>query len=139
MEQDIIKGIARALIGAFGNGHTVYTEKVRQGLKTPCFFVKCESCLEIPFPMGRFFRENIFSVTFYPESGADEKKECARAAEKLFGCLEYITVSGDLTRGSKMKCGIEDGVLKLTLHYDMFVYKPGEKTPKMGELHYKRK
>lgn len=71
MEQDIIKGIARALIGAFGNGHTVYTEKVRQGLKTPCFFVRCESCLEIPFPMGRFFRENIFSVTFYPESEED--------------------------------------------------------------------
>lgn len=138
MQQEIIKGISKALSAEFGSTYTVYAEKVKQGAQKPCFFIKCESTAEIPFPMGRYFRENVFSVSYYPKSEQDEKRDCVRTAERLFGCLEYITVSGDATRGSKMSCQIEDGVLKFTLHYDMFVYKPKEKIPKMGELHYKR-
>ncbi|MBD5114516.1 MAG: hypothetical protein HDT46_04835 [Ruminococcaceae bacterium] len=138
MQQEIIKGISKALNAEFGSMYTVYAEKAKQGVQKPCFFIKSESTAEIPFPMGRYFHENIFSVTFYPKNEAEEKIDCVRTAERLFGCLEYITVSGDLTRGSKMSCRIEEGVLKFTLHYDMFVYKPKEKTPKMGELHYNR-
>ncbi|MCM1055215.1 MAG: hypothetical protein NC394_06805 [Bacteroides sp.] len=137
MREEITKGIAGALSAEFGSMYTVYAERVRQGVRKPCFFIECESTAEIPFPMGRYFRESIFSVTFYPE-GKDEKRECIRTAERLFGCLEYITVGGDLTRGSKMSCAVEDGVLKFTLHYDMFVYKLGERTPKMEELHYNK-
>lgn len=137
MEALIINGIAKALSSEFGDKYTVYAEKVKQGVRKPCFFISRESVCEIPFPMGRYFRENIFSVTFYPE-GKDEKRECVGTAERLFRCLEYIFVGNDLTRGSKMSCNIEEGELRFTLHYDMFVYKPAEPIPKMGELHYIR-
>ena len=138
METQIINGISKALSLEFGGKYTVYAEKVKQGLQKPCFFINRESVCEIPFPMGRYFRENIFSVTFYP-AGEDEKRECVRTAERLFQCLEYIYVGNDLTRGGKMSCNIEEGVLKFTLHYDMFVYRPAEPIPKMGELHYLRR
>lgn len=137
MKAQIITGIAKALTSEFGDKYTVYAEKVKQGLRKPCFFISLDSICEIPFPMGRYFRENIFTVTFYPE-GEDEKRECIRTAERLFQCLEYIYAGNDLTRGSKMSCNIEDGVLKFTLHYDMFVYKPREPIPKMGDLRYIR-
>ena len=38
-------------------------------------------------------------------------------------CLEYITVTGDLVRGTKMKYEIIDGVLNFFVNYDLFVYK----------------
>jgi len=137
METEIIKGIAKALSSEFGGKYTIYAEKVKQGIRKPCFFINRESVCEIPFPMGRYFRENIYAVTFYP-NGEDEKRECIRTAERLFQCLEYIYVGGDLTRGSKMSCNIDEGVLKFTLHYDMFIYRPKEPVPKMGELRYIR-
>ena len=138
MELLITNGIAKALSMEFGNKYTVYAEKVRQGIQKPCFFIERESTCEIPFPMKRYFRENIFSVTYYPE-GEDEKRDCVRTAERLYQCLEYIYAGSDLTRGTKMSCQIEEGILKFTLHYDMFIYKPTEPIPKMGELHYIRR
>ena len=37
--------------------------------------------------------------------------------------LEYITVTGDLVRGIKMKYEVVDGVLNFFVNYDLFVYK----------------
>mgnify|MGYP000801805600 FL=1 len=44
-------------------------------------------------------------------------------------CLEWITVTGDLVRGSKMKSEIVDGVLNFFVNYDMFVYRKVDSVP----------
>ena len=52
--------------------------------------------------------------------------ECHAAAERLEFCLEWITVTGDLVHGTKMKYEIVDGVLNFFVNYDMFVYRRSE-------------
>lgn len=139
MQREIIKGIAKAIQNEFGNAYTVYSEKVRQGVRKPCFFINGERFGEIPYIMGRYMKENAFLVSFYPQDFGDdgEKDQCGKAAERLFKCLEYIIVDGNLTRGSKMSGEIRDGVLKFSVNYDMFVVKPKEEIPAMENLDFR--
>lgn len=111
---------------------------MKQGTEKPCFFIKSESVCEIPFPMGRYFRENIFSVTYYPE-GENKNRECASVLERLYRCLDYISLPDGSARGSHMGCTVDDELLKFTVHYDMFVYKSKEPVSKMERLHYNQK
>ncbi len=138
MENKIINAIAKALSSEFGSKYTVYAEKVKQGAKKPCFFISPESVCEIPFPMGRYFRENIFSVSYSPE-GENNNREYGSVLERLYRCLEYISLPDGLTRGSHMSCTADGELLKFTVHYDMFVYKPKEPVSKMERLHYNQK
>ncbi|MCD8067764.1 MAG: hypothetical protein LUE87_02510 [Lachnospiraceae bacterium] len=41
-------------------------------------------------------------------------------------CLEWITVDGDLLRGTQMHYEIEDNVLLFFVNYDLFVFKEQE-------------
>ena len=43
--------------------------------------------------------------------------------EQLHSALEYITVDGDLIRGTDMHCEFVDDVLNFFVNYDMYVYK----------------
>ena len=55
--------------------------------------------------------------------------ECHAVAERLEFCLEWITVTGDLVRGTKMKYEVVDGVLNFFVNYDLFVYKVADSIP----------
>ena len=50
MIKEIIEAISIALNEEFGDSYTIYTENVKQGLKTPCFFVLCIN------PTNKIFR-----------------------------------------------------------------------------------
>ena len=54
-------------------------------------------------------------------------------AERLYWCLEWISVAGDLTRGTQMRYEVIDNVLHFFVNYDMFVYRL-DNTPAMSEL-----
>lgn len=42
MENDIVKGIAKALRDTFGPGYRIYQNDIEQGFQTPCFsFSRC--------------------------------------------------------------------------------------------------
>ena len=71
----------------------------------------------------RYFRENQFCLQYFPTDKDRAKEECNAVAERLFSCLEYINVTGDLVRGTKMNCEVVDGVLNFFVNYDLFVYK----------------
>ena len=49
-------------------------------------------------------------------------------------CLEYITVDGDLTRGTGMNGELVDNVLSFFVNYDMFVIKEQESEPTMETI-----
>ena len=70
---------------------------------------------------------------YFPASNLEPKQECYGVAERLYDCLEHITVQGSTSRGTQMKFTVEDGVLIFLVNYDMFVYKV-EETTAMGEL-----
>ena len=54
--------------------------------------------------------------------------------ERLFNCLEYITVGEDLIRGSKMSSEIVDGVLNSFVNYDLFTLRLRNKEDAMHEV-----
>ena len=44
-------------------------------------------------------------------------------AQRLFACLEMITVDSDLMRGTEMNADISDEVLTFTVNYNFFSYR----------------
>ena len=63
-----------------------------------------------------------------------EKEECNTVTERLFNCLEYITVGEDLIRGSKMNAEIVDGILNFFVNYDLFTLRLRNKEDAMDEV-----
>lgn len=133
MINSIIEGISISLNAEFGDNYTTYTESVEQDLKEPCFFVFCINPTNRVFLGKRYFKTNQMCIQYFPADKDRKKEECNAVSERLFDCLEYITVSGDLVRGTKMNAEMVDGVLNFFVNYDFFVYKKEDTVP-MEEL-----
>ena len=123
MINSIIESISIALNAEFGDEYTTYTESVEQGLNEPCFFVSCINPANRIFLGNRYFRRNQFCLQYFPADEDRAREECNAVAERLFSCLEYITVTGNLVRGTNMNYEVTDGVLSFFVNYDLFVYK----------------
>ncbi|MDE7322781.1 MAG: hypothetical protein K2N73_08575 [Lachnospiraceae bacterium] len=134
MINSIIESVSTSLSAEFGDGFTIYTELLEQGFDRPCFFVFCSSAANQLIHGNRYFRENRFCIRYVPSDKEQENKECNAAAERLYCCLEYITVSGKKVRGTKMKCEAADGVLNFYVNFDLFVYREKEPVPVMAEV-----
>lgn len=133
MINSIIEAISITLNGEFGDSYKTYTQDVKQGLNEPCFFVVCINPTHRLFRGKRYFKENQFCIQYFPQHKQRANEECNAVADRLFFCLEYVTVTGDLVRGTKMRSEIVDGILNFFVNYDLFVYKEAEETP-MEEL-----
>jgi hypothetical protein len=127
MLNDIIKGIGKAIKTEFGDGYTIYPEQVKQGLKDPCFFISCLNPTNKLFLGRRYFRQNKFSIQYLPAlKNNNKKQECNDFAERLYSCLEYISITDGLIRGSKMSAEQVDDALHFFVNYDAFVYRVSE-------------
>ena len=133
MINSIIAAISIALNAEFGDEYNIYTEEVKQGLEEPCFFVFCINPTSRPLLGKRYLRENQFCLQYFPADMERAHEECNAVAERLYLALEYISVAGNLTRGTQMRCEVIDNVLNFFVNYDMFVYRPDD-TPAMVEL-----
>lgn len=133
MINSIIESISISLNAEFGDEYTTYTESVEQGLKEPCFFVFCINPTNRIYLGKRYFRENQFCIQYFPADKSRTQEECNAVVERLFSCLEYVNVTGDLVRGTKMRSETVDGVLNFFVNYDLFVYKVAE-SDSMEEL-----
>lgn len=126
MLNETIDGICEVLAEAFPS-ITIYTEQVKQGLKTPCFIISCVNPSNKHVRAERYRRNNLFSVQYIPQSGLDAKAECCIVLDALYQSLEYINISGDLTRGTGMSAEFTDGVLTFFVNYNMFVRRKNQK------------
>lgn len=134
MISSIIKGISVAINAEFGDRYTIYTESIEQGLKEPCFFISCLNPTNKVFFGERYFRTNQMCIQYIPTNTSVEKEECNAVAERLFNCLEYITVGEDPVRGSKMNSEIVDGILNFFVNYDLFIMKLKNEEVAMNEI-----
>lgn len=129
----LIKGISKALDAEFGDDYEIHMEEIKQGLKGSCFFIQCINPANDLFLGRRYFRTNQFCIQYFPKSNKKES-ECNSVLVRMFECLEYITVEGDLMRGNAMHGEVVDGVLNFFINFDCFVYKlPSDETP-MGDM-----
>lgn len=128
----IIDAISISINAEFGDGYEIYTESLEQGLNEPCFSIFCLNPTNELYRGKRYYRTNQFCIQYFPSTG-EPKGECNAVLERLYDCLELITVDNELTRGKRMKGEIVDGVLSFFINYDMFVYK-AENQDVMEEL-----
>ena len=125
MINSIIAGISTTLDGAFG--YEVYGDEIKQGLKEPCFFIKCLNPTNNLFLGKRYFRKNNFVIQYFPKSEHSQNAECYAVGEELMQHLELIPVLDAVLRGTEMNYEMVDGVLNFFVNYNCFVYKVDEK------------
>lgn len=130
----IIKGIGIELNAEFGDDYAIYAESVEQGLEEPCFFISCINPTSRVFLGNRYFKTNQMCIQYFPTGSGRKKAECNAVSERLFNCLEYISVSEDLVRGTKMTAETADGVLNFFVNYDLFVRKAADDEEALEEI-----
>jgi len=130
MINSIIEAISISLNEEFGDGYETHMEEIKQGLKEPCFFITCLNPTTELFLGKRYFRTNQFCVQYFPETN-EKQRECNGVAERMWQCLEYITIYGEdkPIMGTKMKYEVVDGVLNFFVNYDCFIRKIEQQTP----------
>lgn len=126
----IVDGICKALSEEFGSDYEIYTEDVHEGLVEPCFTVRLLKPSQEQFLNNRYYQTHLFCIHYFPKSD-DANDECFDVSDRLNECLEYITVDGDLIRGTNMNSEMTDGVLSFFVNYDMFVIKKRDEVPVM--------
>lgn len=134
MTGQIIEAIGIALNAEFGDGYRIYPELTEQELERPCFFVYSLEASCNVYRGRRYLSKNLFIVQYFP-SGTQIEAECNAVAQRLFGCLEFITFVGEDApiMGTKMVAKVEDGRLFFRVNYDLFLLQEEEIEP-MEEL-----
>ena len=120
--QKLIDAIAEALFQEFGSTYEIYTEKVEQGLNTPCFMIRCVNPTKNIHLGVRYKRTNQFVIQYIP-STLEAYEECVSVLEKLFECLEDVTLDGKPVHGTELNGEVTDGILNFKVNYDGFVVK----------------
>lgn len=138
MINKIIGAISISLNSEFGDDYEIYTEKIEQGLKEPCFSVLCLNPTNDLFRNNKYFRNNQFCIQYFPSTD-EPKAECNTVLERLFSCLEQITIvenetTSSLVRGSRMNGEMVDDVLNFFVNFNMFVYKVESPADSMENL-----
>lgn len=129
----LIEAISIALHTEFGDEYEIHMEEMKQDLKEPCFFIMCLNPTTELFLGKRYFRKNQFSIQYFPKSQQNIQRECSEVAERMFWCLEYISIDGDKLQGIKMRYEVVDEILNFFVNYDGFVYKV-EQEEQMGQM-----
>lgn len=122
MIQEMITGIAGQLRTVYPEeSYQIYSEAVEQNLTRPCFFILPLVTEQVKQIGPRYRREQSFQVQYFPLSSDGAYQEMDQVADRLFQLLEYITVSGDLLRGSGMRYEKVDGVLQFSVQYNFYL------------------
>lgn len=134
MIEKLIAAISIALGLEFGEGYTKYKEYVTQGIKEPCFFITCVNPSVKAFPNSRYRNHFMFHIQYLPKDTLHPNEECYSVGERLNSCLEVISESGDLLRGTQMHFEVEGGALNYFVSYDFFTNKIVDKADELNEI-----
>ena len=125
--QELIDAIAEALFQEFGSSYEIYTEKVEQGLNGHCFLIRCVNPTKNVHLGTVYRRTNLFVIQYIP-STSEANAECASVLERLFECLEDVTLDGKPVHGTELNGEVTDGILNFKVNYDGFVLKGRSET-----------
>lgn len=133
MLNKLVNGIVDAIQTQFGDEYPVYREEINQSLTEPCFSVRIIKPTIQPMIEDRFLRKNLVAIHYFPRQYGDYE-EINNVFETLFSILEYITVDGHLTRGTKPDPRVEDGVGIFLINFDFFVWRTETGIETIGNL-----
>lgn len=114
MVNDIVNGISNALYRNF-EGVEIYSDRLEQGFKEPCFFILSLLSSEDRLLGDRAKRTLQFDIHYFPKGGNDEIHE---VEQNLYGILRRIKLlNGDMLNGLKLHSEVVDGVLHFFVQY----------------------
>lgn len=135
MLNNVITGISIAIDQEFGSEYEIHTNKVKQDLKEPCFFISILNP-DIERRLAARREEDIpVCIQYFPKEKGNE--ECTNVAERLaLYALELITPSGEdiPIRGRDIHWEITDDVLHFFVTYNFFVRKAEDPKPLMETM-----
>ena len=135
MLNEIMDTVTGRLYELFGDGYTIYTDSVKQGLEEPCFFVQFLEPSEKPMIGRRYFRRTDMCIQYMPGDIPQISGELNRVSDILMDGMEYITLSGSgLLCGTDRSHRAEEGVLTFFVSYNMFIVKQEPQEASMEEL-----
>ena len=123
----ITSAVSTAVYNAFGEDYEIYTDRVTQGLREPCFLVSCLSGTRNVDLGRRYSRTAQFSVQYFPQVEGDSA-EINDVLERLLEALETVEADGCLLHGRDITGTPHDGMLTVTASYDGFVLCEEEQT-----------
>lgn len=124
--QEVIDGVIKA-IRDNDLAYRVYTESVEQGLKAPCFCVRCFNSRSESKFNTRVLKTYMISISYFPQSDTDARTECMAVWDVLSEALDTISVGDSLVH---CRDGIEyeivDDVLVCTASYEFLCNRVSE-------------
>lgn len=132
-QNGITEGIGAALSAAFPDA-VIYAESVAQGVEMPCFFIRCLSSSDAPLVYPRSVRKYLFTVQYLPADELNPARECADISDRLYRCLNYITVEGQLVRGTDLRHEFVDDTLSFFADYGVVVSRASTDDNAMSEV-----
>ena len=97
-------------------GCKIYMEEVKQGLKTPCFFISHLNTSKTELLNSRAKRANTFEIMYIPLNG---KQEINNVLDALLDGLKFVTdTHGNIYHGINMSSEVVDNVLHLQVNYN---------------------
>lgn len=134
MVNDIINGISNALYDNF-EGVEIYSDRLEQGFKEPCFFILSLISSEDRLLGDRAKRTLQFDIHYFPKGGNDEIHE---VEQNLYGVLRRIKLlNGDMLNGLKLHSEVVDRVLHFFVQYVPIIRYAGDEPEIMENLKHK--
>ncbi len=126
MTEQIICAVAKAINKELNhnNEYAIYTERVEQGLKTPCFFILCRNYSDELYRGKRYKAGADFSIEYAAECTAENINSAANSIiEKLYDITEVISTDEGELRGIERKVEKNDKGFVFSVRYQYFYYK----------------
>lgn len=128
--QEVIDGVIKA-IRDNDLAYRVYTESVEQGLKVPCFSIRCINSRSQSKFNTRVLKTYMISISYFPQSDTDARTECMDVWDVLSDALDTISVGNSLVHcKDEVEYEIVDDVLVCTATYELLC----NRTSEDGEL-----
>ena len=132
MTDKIVSGVAKAISSEFGEGCTIYSEAMPQGIVTPCFFVLCVCSRSNLFFGEKYKNNNSLCVQYL--AADNSRNDCYDVSRRLSDCLEYIETGDGLLRGTNIHSEISHGVLNFFVDYNFLGTKKSVPEPVMHDI-----
>lgn len=138
MVNSLYTAIAIRLEELFGKP-VIYFDKLPQGFRGPCFFVKLLNAKQELKIHNRYEVSLSYDVHYFPTGHKDYVAEINNAAYKMLFGLEYVNRDGFLTRGTDMSYEVQEDVLHFFVTYRFFVLMKTEAGQLMEKLYQQYK
>lgn len=119
MIEEIIQGLAGALVGAFGPEYDVFIQDIKQGLTRPCFFIEVGK-VEIEPLLGLRYLMTVPLVLHYFPRDPGNNAEMWDAAFQMGQAVRFITLpDGSLLHSAPPYWEITDDTLHFAIAYTL--------------------